>query len=184
MAVISPQTLKHYVQRHALNVTSERSDHFLLVRDTLCFCVQVGFGGLFNLCDCQVFFGQTYQDKSDVLLLPRGWVFSASSENKASLCPCWVREFQGRLPPQLPQIQAPSAGLGNPGHLFHLLLSGKPMFCGFCLGCQGYIQTTAFSFFLKGVVRTRISTTRMSGQGVKIGNGQSSFWHLFTLWLT
>lgn len=98
-----PQTLKHHVQRHALNVTSERSDHFLLEG---ILCVSAVLKWVLEVClICVIvrcFFGQTFLDKSDVLLLPRGWVFSASSPNKASLCPCWVREFQGRLPPQLP----------------------------------------------------------------------------------
>lgn len=41
-----------------------------------------------------------------------------------------------------PQIQAPLLGLGNTSRPLHLLLSGKPMVCGFCLGFVHYIQTT------------------------------------------
>lgn len=85
----------------------------------------------------------TVWDKSDVSVLPRGWMFSSVSPNKASPCPCCVRAVQREADSgTFPQIQAPLPGLGNASRPLYLLLSGKPMVCGFCLGSACYIQTT------------------------------------------
>lgn len=102
-------------------------------------------------------------------------MFSYVSTNKASLCHVSVSAVKGRLTPYLPQIQAPSPELGNAARPLHLLPSGKPMvFVGFVWAPRAIFRRPNLAYFL-GVVRTKISTTRMSGQRVIIGNGQSSF---------
>lgn len=73
----------------------------------------------------------SFLDNRDPIVLPGSFVFSKQ------YLPLSLQS--GRLPLYLLQIQAPSPRLGNSGHPLHLLLSGKPMVCGFCLGSMCYI---------------------------------------------
>lgn len=99
-------------------------------------------------------------DKNCVSVLPWGWTFLYVSL-KQSLPVSLFRTFKRRLSLCHPQIQAFSFKFPP-----HLLLSGKPKACGFCLGSVWAILGQANLAFFLELGRTRISATRMSGQRV------------------
>lgn len=105
-------------------------------------------------------------------------MFSAVSPNKPSLCPCSVKAVQFReddsvsSPDPSPLCWAGKCTL-PPSPAGEREAHGLWVLFGLCV--RALYSEALISLTSLGIVRTRISTTRMSGQRVIMGNGQSSF---------
>lgn len=132
MAIPSPhRPFLHYVQCLVLNVRAVRLLSSI-TQSSWCVLICFEYVCLSGICLSVLW---TILDKSYVSALPWGWMSLYISPNKASLCPCWSGQCNGfHIFPRfrLSHLSCP----------LHLLLSGKPMVCGFCLGSVCYIQTS------------------------------------------
>ena len=154
----------------------------LLCTITLTLCSNKFWVCMLYECVCQSVLW-AISDKSDVSVLPGGCLFSSGSPNKPSQSHVLSVQSKGGWLRIFPRFRPPLPGWETQPAPFTCSWAGSPWSVGFVWALCAIFRLANLAYFL-GVVRTRISTTRMSGQRVIMGNGQSSFWHVFTLWPT
>lgn len=134
-----------------------------ITQSSWCVLICFGYVCLSGICLSVL---RTILDKSYVSVLPWGWMSLYISENKASLCFCLVRTVH-----EADSISSPDSDRVFSTAPFTCSWAGSPWSVGFVWALCAIFRQANLVCFL-GVVRTRISSTRMSGQRVITGIGQ------------